>query len=76
MTEPERAQRWRVGNNLTLAELAQLTGFSISAISRFEQGMFQNHGKAGFHKIPQAAWKRYKLVCAAVASGASKTFDW
>lgn len=61
MTEHEKAKQWREAMGLTIASLAELTGYSKSAISLFERGMNtegQPHNGAAF--------KRYKLACMGV----------
>jgi transcriptional regulator with XRE-family HTH domain len=63
MTESEKAKRWREAQRLTQAELAALTGYSLSAIALFERG---RNSASGPHD-PQA-WQRYKLACLAVAT--------
>lgn len=70
MTEPERARQWREHMNLTRSALSALTGFSVASIMDFELGYRRTTNVA----IEAQNWRRYKLCCAAVASGL--TFDW
>jgi hypothetical protein len=61
MTEHDKAKAWRRAMKLTMAELSQLTGYSIESIFLLEAG----HNSTG---KPHAAhaWRRYKLACMAV----------
>jgi transcriptional regulator with XRE-family HTH domain len=61
VTEPEKAKAWRRHMGLTMAELAQLTGYSVESIFLFEAG----HNSQGKPHAPHA-WRRYKLACMAV----------
>lgn len=74
MTDASKARAWRVKQNLTMEDLSRLTGFSTSAICRFEGGYNRQPG-GELTPIPPQAWQRYRLVCAAVASGSDK-FNW
>jgi len=65
-TEIERARNWRAKANLTMNELAALTGYSPSAICKFEQGEFPSSQSGPAHPPPAGAWRRYKMVCLAV----------
>jgi hypothetical protein len=61
MTESEQAKAWREANNLTLAELADLTGYSAESCHLFERG------RNSLNKPHNAkAWQRYKMTCLAV----------
>jgi hypothetical protein len=64
--ELERAATWRAGCGLTMAQLAELTGYSTSAICRFEQGTVPASQTMGEHPVTPGAWRRYKMVCLAV----------
>lgn len=64
--EIERAKTWRSARNLTGSELAELTGYSVSAICRFEQGMVPASQTMGEHPVTAKAWRRYKMICLAV----------
>lgn len=66
--EFERAKLWRTKRNLTLAQLAALSGFSASAIIKFEQGMVGASQTMGAHPVTPRAWQRYKLICLAIES--------
>ena len=76
MSKPEhiRAKDWRLRHELTMAELADLTGWSISSISCMERGR-SGHASA----VDPYAWQRYKLCCAAAEMSlrnGSNGFDW
>jgi hypothetical protein len=64
--EIERAQTWRAKTGLTMAELAALTGYSGSAICRFELGTVPASQTMGEHPVTPKAWRRYKMICMAV----------
>ena len=78
--EFSRAKRWRVENDLTMGDLAALTGYSISTISWMERGEEAPRHSGPPRKITPRAWFRYKLLCAAVdiqlKSRKHFTFDW
>ena len=61
MTESQRAKAWRNKCNLTMEDLAGLTGYSKEAIFRFECGTNSLGQPHNAH-----AWRRYKLACLAV----------
>jgi DNA-binding XRE family transcriptional regulator len=67
--EHEKARAWRMAARLSRRELAQLTGYSESAIAAFEAGAWP-----GNKPIDPKAMHTYRLACAAVALGVS--FDW
>ena len=64
--EIERACDWRQSRKLTGAQLAALTGYSTSAICRFEQGTVPASQTMGEHPVTPKAWHRYKMICLAV----------
>lgn len=69
--EAKAARHWRKERmRLTLAQLSALSGYSVSAIHDFERGTYRGSNDP----IPDEAFKRYRLACAAVAAGAR--FDW
>jgi hypothetical protein len=74
LTEAAKAAWWR-RNVVKMAPdmLAQLTGYSVSAIYQFEHGVTRR-GKP--HK--PKAWLRYKVCCAGVDNMCRtfKTFTW
>ena len=61
MTEAEQARAWRHNMRLTMAQLAELTGYSVQTIFLFERGT-NSQGKP---HVPEV-WKRYKLACLGV----------
>lgn len=79
-----KARAWRESLNLSVAELARMSGYSPTAIWWAEQGLTpprtKKHvaGAAKSGKIKAAVWKRYRNVCAGVESQlkAGKQFDW
>ena len=77
--ELERAAAWRSKSGLTMAELAALTGYSASAICRFELGTVPASQTMGEHPITPKAWHRYKMICLAVdmlVRAGKKVEDW
>ena len=77
--EIERATLWRSKSGLTMAELSDLTGYSPSAICRFELGTVPASQTMGEHPVTYKAWKRYKLICLAVdmlVRAGKKVEDW
>ena len=64
--EIERAQKWRDRVGLTMDQLAALTGYSPSAICRFELGTVPASQTMGEHPVTPKAWRRYKMICLAV----------
>jgi hypothetical protein len=64
--EIERAKSWRDKIGLTLDQLAVLTGYSPSAICRFELGTVPASQTMGEHPVTPKAWRRYKMICLAV----------
>ena len=68
----EKAKRWREDSRLTRRQLAELTGFSISAITNFETGIVRGN-KA--RPVDSASMKRYRLILAAITHGLTE-WDW
>ena len=67
-----KAKTWRESLNLSVAELARLSGYSETAIWWAEQGLTpprtKKHmaGPAKSGPIKGTVWKRYRNVCAGV----------
>lgn len=77
--EIERAKAWRDKHGLTLIELSDLTGYSPSALCRFELGIVPASQTMGEHPVTPKAWRRFKMICLAVDSltkAAKKVEDW
>lgn len=67
--EAARAKFWRKNVvKLERRELADRIGYSVSAISLFEQG-YDAHGRP----LGKRAWQRYRLICAGLTV---KNFTW
>lgn len=63
-TEIARAKEWRRARNLTLDQLSELTGYSVSAIWWFERGQSPPaKGSATPRKVNEFSWQRYKMLC-------------
>lgn len=71
LPEHERARQWRKAIGLTVAELSERTGFSVSSIQDFEAGARRPTGA----KLDPRAVLRYRLACAAINANADG-FDW
>lgn len=69
----DRARSWREGVELTVQDLADLTGYSPSMIYQFERGV---NGNNDDHS--EWAWQRYRLCCGAVTHQmrTGKEFSW
>lgn len=73
MKPHEQAKSWRIKRKLSLAELSELTGYSIPAIHSFERGTRNA-------KEPHSEWSmhRYRLACSGaerqIKSG--RAFEW
>lgn len=79
MTEHEKARRWRANHQLTPEKLAELTGYSVSAIYWFERGETppSRHVSATKGKITPWVWQRYKRACEGVdAELSGRKFKW
>ncbi|PWB94680.1 helix-turn-helix domain-containing protein [Methylosinus sporium] len=70
--EGERARLWRESLKLSRRELAEITGYSESAIQDFEAG-FQR-GRDERAPIGEREMLRYRLACAAIDAGLN--FRW
>ena len=83
-TEPSQARRWREAASLSVAELADRTGYSIEAIYLFERGVTpeRNYKNANYRKtdrtIKPHVWLRYKRACEGVNAELTlqQKFDW
>lgn len=73
MKSHEQAKAWRVKRKLSLQELADLTGYSIHAIYKFEAGC-----RAPSEEHSDWTWRRYRLACSGaerqIKSG--RAFEW
>lgn len=77
LSEHERAKRWRERHGLSLAQLADLTGYSELSIRWFEKGQRPpNRGKN--RDVAPWVWRRYKMACGCVAAqiASRREFDW
>lgn len=60
--EHQRAKQWRLDRGLSRQELADLSGYSVPAISCFERGINPRGGA-----IDPYAWLRFKRICHSIA---------
>jgi transcriptional regulator with XRE-family HTH domain len=71
-SEFAKAKEWRLAKGWSLADLADLTGYSVSSIVWFERG----HTPRGT-PIDVFSWYRYKRICQALDSGLDcSEFGW
>lgn len=72
MTPHDRAKNWRQALNLSIAELARLSGYSEVSLRWFETGLTPPRtakhiaGKQKSGKINPQVWQRYRNTCAGV----------
>lgn len=73
-----RAQAWRESQSLSIAELADLTGYSPLAIRFFEKGVTPSRSNAKPGPHSKTAWKRYRNICAGVDAQlrSKREFKW
>lgn len=73
MTEPQKAKTWRERNRLSVAALAELTGYSIETIYLMERGISPSRGK-----IQPWVWMRYRRACQGVDATlrTGREFNW
>lgn len=78
MKEHQRAQAWRESLDLSIADLALLTGYSPLAIRFFEKGETPSRSNAKSGPHSKTAWKRYKNICAGVDAQrrTKRQFNW
>jgi hypothetical protein len=66
----EKMLKWRRDNRYSRAQLAALSGFSISVITDIETGIVRGSRR---RPVPDSTMKRYRLCLAAIANGLQ---DW
>ena len=84
MKPHEQARLWRKSLKLSVAKLAELSGYSAISIYCFEWGRTPERtakhiaGKAKSGKIKATVWTRYRNTCAGVQAQlkAGRQFDW
>lgn len=65
------AKRWRLARHLSVADLAEKTGYQVETIYFFERG-----GRPS-QPVSEWVWQRYKTSCAGVeAQIGGRAFDW
>ena len=69
----EKAKAWRLRRNLTHAQLSELTGYSVPAISALERGT-RNAGET--HS--EWTWHRYQMACSGAERQlkSGRAFEW
>jgi len=83
MTEHEKAKAWREKAGLTLAQLAELTGYAEISLRWFEKGQtpplrLAKSGREHDRSISPYVWRRYRMACAGVDAllRSGREFDW
>jgi DNA-binding XRE family transcriptional regulator len=66
MSEHIRAKAWRKRRNLSVQDLAKLTGYSAETIWAYERGCMTPGEKLPSRPIPEVVWKRFKSCCAGI----------
>ncbi len=76
--EHDKARAWREKQELTVANLAGLTGYSRYAIYLFEKGVTAETSERDAGKIDPAVWRRYKLICGGLDAErrSKRAFNW
>lgn len=87
--ENKKAQAWREAHDLSIQQLADLTGYSHQSIRWFEKGETPPRTWPGSRQARKSGpidawvWLRFKMACAgvqaqlaALAAGTAKMFDW
>lgn len=70
--EGSRAQHWRQQiMGLSIKQLSELTGYSVTAIRCFEA----NANTAG-ELFGESAWQRYRMACCAIQFARLSSRDW
>lgn len=72
LSEATKARQWREAMGLSRSALAELSGYSETAIRQFEAGGATVGG--AFETTGDAAFHRYRLVCGALT--ARLRFNW
>lgn len=78
MIEHDKAKAWREKRELSVARLAELTGYTVRSIYWLELGLSPpNASRAKPAKVAPWIWQRYKMMCAGVDAQLNGTeFDW
>lgn len=69
LAEHEKARKWRVDNRYTLRQISALTGYSLAALTDFENGYARSNNRP----ISARVMRRYRLCLAAIDAGRA---DW
>ena len=78
MKEHEKAKAWRVKRNLSIPELAELTGYGPRNIAWLEKGLTAPNGQTGAKPVAPWIWQRYRMMCGGVEAQlrSGKEFNW
>jgi transcriptional regulator with XRE-family HTH domain len=78
MTEHQRAKAWREKRNLSVDQLADLTGYGRRMLYWMERGESPPNSTRKAAPIAPWIWQRYKMMCAGVEAQlrSGKEFDW
>lgn len=73
MKSHDKARKWREGRKLTLAQLSELTGYSVPAIRQLEAGK-------RFGGAAHSEWvvQRYRMACSGAERQlkSGRAFEW
>lgn len=75
MKPHEQAKAWRLKRKLSLDQLAELTGYSVPAIRKFESGARNKQAGEGHSEW---AMQRYRMACAGAEAQlrTGRAFGW
>lgn len=77
LAEHDKAKAWRERAGLSVAQLAELTGYSPESIYWFERGLTPKGSNRKPTKIAAWVWLRFKRACQGVAAEIrGNKFDW
>lgn len=79
MREHDKAKRWRTRRGLTIAQLAEMTGYGVRACNWMERGLSPpNATRSKPAAVAPWVWQRYKRACAGVEAQlqSGKPFNW
>jgi hypothetical protein len=70
---PQQAKAWRLKRNLTVPQLAKLSGYTESMVWKFEAG----YARPGLEHS-EWVWQRYRMICAGIEAQlrSGRAFEW
>ncbi len=79
MTRFEKARAWRKRHKLTIAQLADLTGYGPRSIMWLEKGLSPpGAGRRKPSPVPDWIWQRFRMMCGGVDHQlrTGRKFEW